>query len=126
MEKNKGILILGSIMLIGFFILMYYRSIKREELKGEGILINAKIVSIPGIGRTGQGIACKFKYLGDSIKLTSPMRIREYDGFKLIGKTFPAVYLPGTRFIQVLIVPKDFEEFGIQFPDSLNWTRQYE
>ena len=42
----------------------------------------------------------------------------------LVGKTFPIIVnARNYKYNKILIVPKDFEEFGIPFPDSLQWVK---
>lgn len=42
------------------------------------------------------------------------------------GRTFPVLFSKNDpeHYSLMLIVPEDFKEFGISFPDSLNWVKR--
>lgn len=43
-----------------------------------------------------------------------------------IGKRFPVIYSSrNPNHLEMLVYPKDFEKFGMTFPDSLNWVNSY-
>ena len=42
-----------------------------------------------------------------------------------VGKRLPVVYSSkDPSHLEMLVYPKDFEEYGMQFPDSLQWVLQ--
>ncbi len=58
-------------------------------------------------------------YSNESLKLSF---VENY----LINKYFPIVYSPEyPKNSAILITPKDFAQFEIPFPDSLNWVLPY-
>jgi hypothetical protein len=43
------------------------------------------------------------------------------------GKEFPVILSPSDpqKYSRILIVPEDFEAYGLKFPDSLRWVLEY-
>ena len=43
------------------------------------------------------------------------------------GKSFPVIFNKADpkKYSVLLVVPEDFEEYGLKYPDSLNWVLKY-
>lgn len=71
----------------------------------------------------------EYDYLDDNIKYHGEILIKSSYAQSLIfiGKTFPVILnKKEPSESRMLIYPKDFEDFGYMFPDSLTWVKKYE
>jgi len=126
--KNKTKLnILFLIIIIS--IIVYYKRGENHTIKeiknnigfATGIVLNSS-ASHRG------GIALKFKFYNkDSIYYNSKT-LGIYSGFrnKFSAKTFLVVFsLKDPNQNEMLMLPEDFNKYGLQYPDSLNWVLKY-
>ncbi len=112
------------ILLVGLGIgAIVWRQILQAELKNNGILVQAKIVGVDIGGKSSGGFHCLIVYKGKQIHALSPTTY-ERNRYKLVGKTFPAMYAPQKQILELLITRKDFAKFNIAFPDSLLWVEK--
>src|SRR6185312_12407547 len=117
--------LIACIVLIGLFIIsIIWTNKDHDELKKNGVIVEAQIIRVNHGGRTSGGFECLIKYNHEEKKLSSPSSLVG-GKFHFIGKTFPSMYLPDKNILEILITPRDFEEFNIPFPDSLNWVMPY-
>jgi len=107
-----------------FILLIFLRHHRQNDLKKNGVIVNAKIVMVNFGGKVSGGFECVINYNGEEKKLSSPSSIRK-GSTDFIGKSFPAMYLQRKDVLEILITPKDFEKFNLSFPDSLNWVMPY-
>ena len=107
-----------------FIILIIWRNANQDDLKKNGVVVEAKILRVNLGGKVGGGFECLINYNGLDKQMSSPSSIVK-GSFDFVGKSFPAMYLPKKDILEVLITPKDFEKFKIPFPDSLNWVMPY-
>jgi hypothetical protein len=122
MDKKSFI---ACIVLIGLFIIsIIWTNKDHDELKKKGVIVEAQIIRVNLGGKTSGGFQCLITYNGKKKELPSPSTLVK-GSFDFIGKTFPAMYLPGKDMLEILITPRDFEKFNIPFPDSLNWVMPY-
>lgn len=94
--------------------------ISSNSLKKEGIIVNVKILEYlpPGKSMSEANYLCQFSYQGEIKKLISQSRIR-HNKSSYEGQYFPALYSDKYNELRILMKPEDFEEFGLNFPDSL-------
>ncbi len=117
--------VFGSIVVIGLFLTsILWRITSQNDLKKHGVLIGATVTRVNLGGKTGGGFECRINFNGTHKQLSSPSSILK-GSYDFIGKSFPAMYLPGKDVLEILITPKDFEKFNLPFPDSLNWVMPY-
>jgi len=122
MDKKS---LIACIVLIGLFIIsIIWTNKDHDELKKKGVIVEAKIIRVNFGGKTSGGFQCLITYKGENKELPSPSSLVSSKIY-FIGKTFPAMYLPGKDILEILITPRDFEKFNIPFPDSLNWVMPY-
>ena len=120
---EKSISVSVAIVFICFLIYVFYNNYK---LKKDGILVSAEVVnSFIGI-KGNNSLTCKVFYNGKTFTLSSgssvPLNRRE----ELVGRNFPAIYLPNSSHMQILILPGDFEKYNLPYPDSLKeWYSRY-
>lgn len=91
-----------------------------KDLKENGQVINVKIVDYlpPGKSMSQANYRCEFVYNGEVKNLISQSSIRHNKSL-YVGEYFPAMYSPKTDAIRILMLPEDFSEFNIPYPDSL-------
>ena len=122
MDKKS---IITCIIGLGLFIgLIIWRNSNQNDLKKHGVIVEAQIIRVNLGGRTSGGFQCLIKYKNKEKELPSPSTLVKGSSY-FVGKTFPAMYLPGKDILEILITPRDFEKFNIPFPDSLNWVMPY-
>ncbi|AHF17213.1 hypothetical protein [Niabella soli] len=126
MMSRKGVWnsIAFLILLLLVIAFIVARNRTQRELKSKGIVVNTTITTAVTGGRTEGGFRCAFNYKGERIELFTPSSVKR-GRFNLVGKTFPAMYLPNTSTIEILIKPQDFEKFNIPYPDSLKRFLDY-
>ncbi|UAY54277.1 hypothetical protein [Arachidicoccus terrestris] len=124
---RKGLSFLFITLLVS---LMVNGLIRQCNLNADHVLENAKIYKAGAEGGKNSGfwIDYTFQTKGENFegsslyginKLNVPM-VRKY----FIGKTFPVAYYPSDPSnSHLLILPEDFDKFGYEFPDSLNWVK---
>ena len=122
MDKKSFIVCIIGLGL--FIVLIIWRNANQNDLKKNGVLVEAQILTVNSGGRTSGGFECLITYKGEKKELSSPSTLVKGSVY-FIGKTFPAMYLPGKDILEILITPRDFEKFNIPFPDSLNWVMPY-
>ena len=122
MDKKSFIVCIIGLGL--FIVLIIWRNVNQNDLKKNGVLVEARILTVNSGGRTSGGFECLIKYKNEEKRLSSPSSLIG-GKFHFIGKTLPAMYLPGKDILEILITPRDFEKFNIPFPDSLNWVMPY-
>jgi hypothetical protein len=120
-KKSFIVCIIGLGLLI---VLIIWRNMNQNDLKNDGVIVEAQIIRVNLGGRTSGGFQCLITYKGEEKELSSPSTLVK-GSFDFIGKTFPAMYLPDKDILEILITPRDFEKFNIPFPDSLNWVMPY-
>jgi hypothetical protein len=78
-------------------------------------------------GRLGNFIEYHFTYNGNTVYSNGNAR-KEYASLKnfIIYKQFPVIFSSvSPSYNMMLILPEDFKDYNVPFPDSLNWVLQY-
>lgn len=110
---------------VGFFIILL---IMIFGLIGRKIYIsnikkchNLGIATIIKISTTRNLVGFVYEYNVNNKKY---IEISKYKSIaNIIGKKFPVLYQCNNPHHSVLLItPKDFNDFGYEFPDSLNWV----
>lgn len=65
----------------------------------------------------------EFSYNGKAYVNSSPSGVTSSRAF--IGRTFPIRFAPGSGRNEILITPRHFERYRLDYPDSLSWVRNY-
>lgn len=65
---------------------------------------------------------------GDTIAAsTRSTKINKYYGNEFVGRQLPVIYERGNPSNNdILVFPSNFEEYGLPFPDSLAWVKNFE
>jgi len=125
MTKNKLVTLgLFSVIFLLIISALVYNQFKSNELRQNGIILNARIIGIGLVTKGSPTFNYMFNYNGEEFSNESSTGVRKKNVF--IGRTFPIIFSPKTKDSELLISPKDFEKFGILFPDSLRWVLRYE
>jgi hypothetical protein len=117
LKKIENIFIVVAIFITVIF--MVRSSQKRDKLlKENGILLTCKIIDV-SMGKNSS-FECEFYYNGKYLRRTAGSRAKKTTYF--LYQYFPLIYAPDIDAARLLITPKDFEDYGIAFPDSLKWV----
>ena len=85
------------------------------------------VIGVDLKGRPGNFIKYNFAYNGNTIYSHGNAH-KEYAPLKnfIINKQFPVIYSTvNPNYNMILILPEDFKDYNVPFPDSLNWVLQY-
>ena len=86
------------------------------------------LAQITGTEPIREGYNFKYKYVINNITYEgrSSMIVDEKNVIHFINKHFPIVYSKRHPDVSIiLIMPENFSQWGLTFPDSLNWVRKY-
>ena len=118
-------LFIASLIMVGLFIgVIIWRNDDQNDLKKNGVIVQAKILRVNFGGKVSGGFNCLINYKNEEKELPSVSSLQK-GKFYFIGKTFPAMYSPNIDILEVLITPTDFEKFNLPFPDSLSWVIEH-
>jgi hypothetical protein len=123
--SHKAVLLL----IVGFiFLLIYLDGYRQGSEYQKKILANPQIVS--GIVKSLQfkykvGYIVIYKFILNGNEFLGESSNREYEGLtKIINKSFPVIVNKhDPQYSRILITPTDFEDYRMEYPDSLNWIR---
>lgn len=112
--------IVSSFIILLFVIVGIQRYISQRDLRRNGVIVNAIIQDVLPSGKAtaSPSFKCKFIYNGQEMILISNSSIKG-NIFSYIGKSFPALYSVKTNSLRLLITKDDYDEFEIEYPDSL-------
>lgn len=93
-----------------------------NDLKTNGVIVNARIIDFLGSGQGGSGAnpdyLCEFTYKNEDKRMISTSRVKER-GSSYVGKTYPAIYSEKTNTLVLLMFEEDFEYYNRAYPDTL-------
>ena len=123
-KLERSIILLVILTFVGIIV---YISYKNHQLKRDGILISAQVLSSFSSIKGNNALICKVFYKGKEFKMPSPTSVPLKRRESIVGKYFPAIYLPNSSYMQILVLPGDFEKYNLPYPDSLKeWYSRYE
>jgi hypothetical protein len=128
LKRNKGLIL---VILIVILILYVYvngensaANYKNEILK-KPIVATGLVTSIRSKYKHGYEIS--YEFLVDNVKHGSTASSSKYESIKniIVGKRFPVIFnRDEISFNEILIMPEDFNNYDMAFPDSLAWVRR--
>ena len=125
LDKIKNVklyYVAGVVVLLLFIYVGIETYLSKSDLRDKGIKVNVKIIEAifptHGGGNGSYGFRCVFVYNGEQKKLISASRIK-IRASSYIGQTFPALYSKKYDELRLLMTQEDFEEFNLEFPDSM-------
>ena len=124
-EKNGKIFVV--IAFVSFFVIAYLVNFNRKKTIKSNMKVNSGyIYECNSAFRGGVDIFYSVVINGNTVKGSRSLGITSsYRNF-FEKKWFPVVYnADEPTENKILIKPIDFEDYGIEFPDSLNWVKKY-
>jgi hypothetical protein len=118
--RDKIIGLLFAILVALGILWPFYR---KNELNTNYVLLNCKIISKSSNYKSIESFDCQLIYKGSIKSVSANSGVKKKNIF--VGKYFPMAYSPKLNMGQILITPKDFKDYNIPFPDSLNWVLEY-
>ncbi|WPQ66305.1 hypothetical protein SIO70_15700 [Chitinophaga sancti] len=114
------------IVLLGA-IAYYYVQQDRKRLFNNKIFTTGEIYDYTMVARSSAtNFICRF-YVG-GVKYSFSQVVREVNrayADDFVGKTFPVIYeKENPSNCELLLVPENFQQINMPFPDSLNWVRK--
>ena len=111
-------------MLVLFCGLVALSVVRNSELKRNGIMLSGVITSYGYPAKSSiANFTYKFYHNGKEHIASNSVNVRNPRQF--VGKRFPLKFSKSTKKSQILIRPRDFEAYGLNYPDSLAWVREY-
>lgn len=114
--------VMGGILLIGK--LRHYTF--KEKITRAPVFANGIIESVEYKNKHGYVVTYSFeinyRFVTSTVSGDKYQPVRNY----LIGKSFPVIYYAkDPEYNYMLILPEDFKEYNVVFPDSLSWVKKY-
>ncbi|MBP6732470.1 MAG: hypothetical protein KA149_10450 [Chitinophagales bacterium] len=126
-EKRKS----GLPWAIGLFIFIagsiIYGRIGNEEMKANKIVTQGVVNQAHHTGSVGIALWYEYKVDGKRIGGSNSFAcFSPFIGELFIGKSFPVVYnYKKPESSNLLLTKRDFERFGLEYPDSLLWVEEH-
>lgn len=128
MEMSKRLSnLLVLITLIILFCFYYWKGQKHKKaIQEEMQFVNGKILECTIDHRGFESVKYGFfngkRYFINEQNMTNKTWSRD----SFLNKSFPVVFSQKNPEVnEVLIFPKDFEKYGLQYPDSLTWVKKF-
>ncbi len=125
-------------LLIGFFAIMlpliigHYKDYKfRKKLMEDSIIVSGNISGFDKTYKRADALKYDFEYNRKKYKKigNSNGKSSDYEAIYkyVINRTFPVLInkINPQEYSKLLVVPEDFQEYGLPFPDSLKWILKY-
>ena len=121
--------ITGIILILGvfsFFVYVYTLNVYciPKRLKNYGVMLNGWTLEWKFDSKGGRSLEYEFYFKGKKIIGYTSLSKNNGNG-NFVHTYFPLIYDTIHGHERMLIEPKDFKEFNIDFPDSLNWVLPY-
>jgi hypothetical protein len=122
-KRFSNILVLLLAILLCLF--YYWRGQKHKEIiLNDSQIANGKIIECKVDHRAALWIKYSFTYRGEIFYNNQPLIIDLWKGNLFVNKSFPVIFSKNKPNVnEILIFPKDFERFNLQYPDSLTWVK---
>lgn len=101
---TKKSIIFCTIAVCLFLISIIWWKKNQNDLKNNGVIVEAKILGVNIGGRSTGGFQCLITYQNETKEISSFSSISK-GKLAFIGKTFPAMYLPDKDILEILITP---------------------
>lgn len=125
-------------LLIGFVVLLlpliighFNHNNFKNRLLENPIIVSGRITGFQKTYKRTDALNYFYEYNGNaySTYASSSGKPSDYDGLRLLvlDRTFPVLINKDNpqEYSKLLVVPEDFEEYGLPFPDSLKWVLKY-
>ena len=127
MNSNKKYAILFFLIIIIIITLMNYHNAPKKRLliKEDMQMVIGKI-EVVSMSYRG-GVLIYYSFIDKNHIYKNQKTLSLYSGTRgfFLNKSFPVVFSSKSPEInQMLILPKDFERYNMQYPDSLLWVKK--
>jgi hypothetical protein len=120
MKMNKPLVL--SVLAVCVCVIVFVWSINRALFKKNGVLTNGRVTNVYAV-KGGIRIDYEFYHKGKKIKGSGLYFIYSAYMYKFYSRNFPVIYTPdNTAVNRMLIVKSNFNDFDMQYPDSLKWV----
>lgn len=102
-----------------------------KKMTEHPVIVSGEITGFTKVYKRTDALDFKFEYNRKNYSTYSSTSGKPSDYEKIhqivMNKTFPVLInrVNPQKYSKILVVPEDFEEFGLKFPDSLKWVLQY-
>lgn len=99
----------------------------KENILNNPSITTAIVTNVELKGRPGNFVQYNFKFNGKIIYSNGNAH-KEFAPLKrfIVNRQFPVIFSSiDPNYNMILILPEDFKEYNMPFPDSLNWVLQY-
>ena len=118
---NKPLVLI--VLAVGVCFVVFVCSKNRALLKENGVLTNGRVTNVYPAAKGGINIDYEFYNKGKKIKGSEFYIIRNEYMNEFENKNFPVIYTPNNAGLnRMLILKSEFNEFDLQYPDSLKWV----
>lgn len=117
-----AIILMITVGAIIIFVGKQQRSSMKTKILAAPEIVTGIVIEVSYAYKTGYIVKYKFK-LSDRefISETGGSRYAKINGI-ISNRTFPVIYnTKHPEFNEMLILPEDFVQYGLKFPDSLDW-----
>lgn len=135
--KNSKLLLYGTIFLVLGLLVLYglyqkrYESDRRNEMKTNPTIVVGQVQRLKKVYKNHDRFEYTFNFNNTLYSGWSSSKGKATDYSNLSGhlhnKFFPVLISAKDpqKYSSILIVPEDFKEYGLKFPDSLRWVLIY-
>jgi len=122
-----GVFVLLLPLIIGYF----NNNMFKKKLMENSVIVSGKIMGFDKTYKRADALNYSFEYNRKVFNKAgnSNGKADDYEAlFKnILNRTFPVLIIKNNpqEYSKLLIVPEDFEEYGLKFPDSLRWVLNY-
>lgn len=114
---------------IAFLVFFAYIFFSRSKLKSDYFLTNATVTSVGKTMSKDGNWLIEYRYLtaeGEVMKSEGYYPVFLPQGKNMVNHSIPVAYSPkDPKTNQLLIYKQTWEQYGLKYPDSLNWLRKY-
>ena len=125
-------LIIGAGLLVLPLIIGHFNQDKfRKKMMENSIIVSGKIIGFDKTYKKADALNYAFEYDRKVYKKVgnSNGKAKDYEAlYKYVAnRAFPILINKNNpqEYSKILVVPEDFQEYGLQFPDSLKWLLKY-
>ena len=128
MGKKRRDILLMLLCLFVVFTFVFFSTKRINKLKKFGI-VKIGFIYDYNLATKGSGSTLSYDFIAEGKKISSSKRylrlsLSAAPNFR--DRYFPVLYVPGDPSNNTLLTtPDDFGSFGMLYPDSLSWVRQY-
>jgi hypothetical protein len=100
----------------------FVQNFELMEIRADKSFTIGKIIEVSKMPKP-PSYSMSYKYFVNDTSYSDTYRGHVKGARKFLGKRFPVIYSSKNHSAsRILIDPKDFEEFGLSYPDSLEWV----